>query len=399
MRITRHVQLKATLRWPVVVLFAGVMSAAPILAVAAEMRSEVLVYYANETAPEAREAANYDTVIGWLRTGDHAKHASIANSLMRDRGVFAAAVDVETDVLRNEIPRLQNGPQTIIFTNRLVRQGKCFEWRHGWASFRELGFPVPQDDNYILAANPLSRSDTLRDVLTFVAKEFPPLRHEFLFITKSHGSSRKAVTPRLAVRAEETNREELLRVAADQVGEEQLPDWAGRLGISKDDYFSIFADAGRRLQMNFSLIYSEACNAYTEDVRPDRLPDNVGGLLLIQRDSKYINLLYGDILKRMQPSDRLADVLPRNLPSKFIMISRNLASPLSPTTWSVPLWVYFTPLALWIVWIALQWEPWSKKKTRTTSPACLHTLAAEIESPLDSKPENHPLSQSQGELR
>jgi hypothetical protein len=237
--------------------------------------------------------------------------------------------------------------------------------KHGWDRFRETEFPAPQDENYILAANPLSRSETMTDVLAFAAKQFDPTRHDFVLITKSHGSARKAITPRLAVRAEETNRAELLRVAAAQRDDDHLPDWAGKLGISKGDYFSILDDAGRRLNMHFPLVIWEACNAHTNDVCPGRWPGNVDRLLLIQRDANYTNLLYGDILKGMGGRDRLADALARNLPSKFVLLGQDSGEIPAPraSASSVPLWVYFTPLALWVGWVVWQWGPW-RRRTR-----------------------------------
>ena len=143
------------------------------------------------------------------------------------------------------------------------------------------------------------------------------------------------------------------------------------MGISKADYFSILADAGRRLHMNFSLVYWEACNSLTGDMARDRLPDNVERLLVIQHDANYNNILYGDILKAICADGRLADTLTHNLPPKFLVIDRQ--SPIVPQAqaWSVPLWIYFTPLVLWIGWVVWQWGPWGKKKGATSPPACI----------------------------
>ena len=112
-----------------------------------------------------------------------------------------------------------------------------------------------------------------------MANQFAPAKHEFVLITQSHGSGKKAITPRLIVRAEETNREELLKIAAEQVESDQLPNWAGKLGISKSDYFSILEDAGARLKMRFSLVYLEACNAYTKEILPIGCPGMLIGCL------------------------------------------------------------------------------------------------------------------------
>src|SRR5687767_1757655 len=66
---------------------------------------DVLLYYANETAPTAEEATNYDTIIGWLRGSKNPIHERTSDQLDVDRRVFAAAVDVETAEIIAEIPR------------------------------------------------------------------------------------------------------------------------------------------------------------------------------------------------------------------------------------------------------------------------------------------------------
>jgi hypothetical protein len=357
-----HARWQATARCWTVAFFVPSVWFASQTSLARERGAEVLIYYANETAPQGREAANYEQIIAWLRSCGGAKHARVAESLARDRQIGSAAVDVEIDILLNGIPRLSDGPQAIVFTNRLVRGGKCLEWRHGWDRFREVKFPAPQDENYILADNPLSRCETMRDVLALAAQEFDPARHDYVLISKSHGSLRKAVTPRLAVRAEETSREEICRVAAPDSSAEELPDWAGKLGISKEEYFSILADAGRRADMRFALVYWEACNASTGGIGTDHLPDNVDRLLLIQHGANYNNLLYGDILAGMHAGDRLADAMTRNLPPKFVLLGHDL-KPL-PHGFSIPLWIYFVPLLLWVGWVAYQWGPCAGKKNK-----------------------------------
>ena len=339
-----------------VALLLAAIPLAPIAASEAGRRKEVLVYYANETAPEGQEAANYDTIIGWLKTGDDEKHAEIAAQLERDRRVFAAAIDVETNALMCEIPDLEDGPQAVIFSNRLVREGKCLVWRRGWEGFDETDFPAPQHENYIVAANPLSHSDTMKDVLAFVADQFDPREHEFILVVKSHGKRDKALTPRLAVRAEETGRKELLRVAADRVGTGELPEWAGKLGMSKHDFFSILGQS----TLHFSLVDWEACSALTEEVRPERLPDNVARLLLTSQDTHYINHLFADLLCNLNEGDRLSDAMTRNLPSKFVILSKNGSALARPS--SIPSWTYFVPLGLFILWVLWQWRGWGRTK-------------------------------------
>jgi len=103
--------------------------------------ADVLIYYANETSPEGREAKNYDTLIGWLRSGDNPKHALIASQLEKDRRAFQAAVEVEIDSLSGELARMKDGPQAIVLTNRLARRGLCQIIRSD-SDLREVPFPT-----------------------------------------------------------------------------------------------------------------------------------------------------------------------------------------------------------------------------------------------------------------
>ncbi len=225
----------------------------------------------------------------------------------------------------------------------------------------------PADPNYILAANPLSKPETLYAALAFAAKEFPPVGHRFILMTGSHGNASKALTPRLAIRAEKTNREEVLRMTAGQPVGETLPEWSGSLGITKTEYVRALADAGRDHGMHFSLVFMEACSAYTNELRPENLPENVERLMVIRKPCHYINLLLGDILYDMKPSDRLADAMTRGLPPKFLILRHGDEAPpdASPPASQTLTWLYFIPLGGWIGWVLWRLLRASPKKMAT----------------------------------
>ena len=60
----------------------------PVILAAEAERQEVLVYYANETAPDAAEAANYATIKNWLESSDLQKARTIAQSLTQVPSCF-----------------------------------------------------------------------------------------------------------------------------------------------------------------------------------------------------------------------------------------------------------------------------------------------------------------------
>lgn len=319
--------------------------------------AEVLIYYANENAPEGKEAENYQTIVSWLRSSNDSHHLRTADQLERDSKIFRAAVDVETTEISLELPRTPSELQGIIFTNRLARDGRCLVWKEGWPQFRQMPFAVESDENFILAANPLSQVKTLANALAFAANEFDPKNHEFVLVTKSHGSVGKAITPRLVVRADETSKDELLRVASNQNPSTEMPSWAGKLGISKSDYLTILANAHQDHGMNFSLVFMESCNAISQEIQSDHLPKNVTNLMVIKGHANYINIIWADELQGLSKTDRLSETLLRNRNSKFVVLgSKDFANQLgeNPHAQKLPLGIYLVPLILWIAWVSIK---------------------------------------------
>src|SRR4051812_7713129 len=101
-----------------------------------ERPDEVLIYYANETAPDVAEAHNYDTICAWFRGTANPKLRQIADQLDDDRALFPASVDLE-------IGDLTRGPRrALFFTNRLARTGKCLVVRPSGPP-KETPFVVP----------------------------------------------------------------------------------------------------------------------------------------------------------------------------------------------------------------------------------------------------------------
>ncbi|MEQ8787449.1 MAG: hypothetical protein RIC55_14190 [Pirellulaceae bacterium] len=316
--------------------------------------SEVLIYCANETAPEGREQENYDTIIAWLRHDGRPQSLKIAESLETDRRVFAAAVDVEVNDLTAGAPAGSALAGLVVVTNRLLRQNRCLVWQSGQDEIQSTSLKVePGHENFILAANPLARSEVLASVLAFAADRFDPERHEFVLVVKSHGSGTKVVTPRLAVRAEETSREELLRIANDELPEAELPPWTDRLGITKQSFLRVLGQAGEQQGIVFSLVFLEACNAPQHEFAPGELPPNVRRLLLIRDNANYINLLYADVLQQEDTSRPFSAALLASTGAKFQLVPPRDES---EAPGGLPLYIYFLPLALWLAWVAWRWK-------------------------------------------
>lgn len=335
----------------------------------AETPGEVIIYLANETAPVGEEAANYDTIIAWLNSQPSAKTEKIVRSLALDREQFAAVVDVETSQFEVEVPKQPRVAGLLIATNGLVRGGQCLLWKPGEPHVRATDIPLASDhEHFILAANPLSRAEVLAELLSLAADHFPPGAHRFVLILKSHGSGTKVITPRLSVRADETNRDELLRIANNELDSSELPLWTDRLGVTKAAFLDLLRQAGEDQGMHFPLVFLEACNAPQHGFMPGDLPENVDALLTVARRVNYQNVLYADVLQEQDEAGTFAAALLAGLSDKFQLVERRGHG---PAAWYRQRYVYFIPLLLWIAWVAWRW------KRRAAGPGALATGPAD----------------------
>ena len=312
-----------------------------------DSKPEVFIYCANESSPTEEEQANYEIVIGWLRSSDQEKLHKLVDSFEWDMDRFPKAVDNEVAVFRSRLPQLGRSAGAAVFTNRSVREGRYWLYRCGDAGFEERSIRVPEQENFILAANPLSDPDTLRLALEEVARQFDPAEHEFVLVTKSHGSLEMALTPRLVVRAEDTSREELLALVDEEIPEHERPAWARRLGITRQECFSILEEAGQRHRMRFSLVFTESCQGVLEQELKIRLPNNVRRMYTTGTQyAAYQNLDYERVFDRCAAGLTLAEAMDEQLAERF------------PGIIHTPLWLrwhfylYWLPVLLWLGWLA-----------------------------------------------
>lgn len=369
-------------------------------------KPEVFIYYANETSPEGDEAKSWDTIIDWLASSDNPKVSKIAGQLRRDREQFCAVVDEDLAKLRENLPTslFQDTPPsppvplprpsaivpgegssgtalprssavvpgegtsslagTAVFTNRLARRGKYLLMRPGSAGLEETTVELPHFENLIYAASPLATAESLGICLREVTRQFDPTRHAFVLHTKSHGNAKMAMTPRLIVRAEQTNREELLAVAAGELSDENLPRWADRLGTTKDEYFATLKQLGDEQQMQFALVFMEACKGTLPEDLKVWPPRNIGRLYMSGPEgADYRNINYAAVLADCSASKPLSQVLDAALAKKFFILVRA-----EPPSWTsskpLRLLLWWLPLAAFLAWVGYRYF---RRKNRTQS--------------------------------
>ena len=315
----------------------------PGVSAAETSRTEVLVYYANETSPDTEEARNFATFTNWLESSPLQQAQDAARSLRQDVELFPQAVDAEVTAIRTHVLSHRDQPPVLVFTNRLAREGHCLvcdpRIEH---EFRELPMKRWASDHFIIASNPLSQGAMLWQALEIAAATFAPERHTFVLVTKSHGGPQLALTVKLARRASEVSREQVLQHL--ESGTSDSP--AAVIGTSKEEYIEILRRAGQDLQMDFPLVFMESCLGTFSEIQAAQLPSNVSVLFSSgQRFLEYRTLDYSTLLAQTVDSNKLSAALGQFLKPRYLSISKVRAT--SFDGWS---WIWFAPLLVWLGW-------------------------------------------------
>ncbi|MDC0716180.1 hypothetical protein [Nannocystis bainbridge] len=134
------------------------------------LRPQVLVYYANETAPAGEEAESWDTIISWLASSDRENVSKIADQLHRDREKFPKAVDEELAAMARGLPATAQVAGAALFTNRLARRGKFLLFRADTSVLVEAAFAPAGPDEEIYMYSPLADAASLDRALREVGR-------------------------------------------------------------------------------------------------------------------------------------------------------------------------------------------------------------------------------------
>ena len=240
-------------------------------------KTEVLIFYANETAPVGAELENYETIISWLESGNTPAADKIVGQLRRDLVECRQVIDREIAENKTLFAGLRRdgGKCLVVFTNRLARENKFLTLCAGESDFETHDILFPPGDYYITANNPLATEAGFTAALEATAKRFDPKEYVFILLTKSHGNPQMAFTPRLIVRHEQETRESIL---AKVEGESFAPteNEPPRIGTAKAGYFQVVKQAGDDLGMFFLLIFMESCQSGPGLPETRELPTNIG---------------------------------------------------------------------------------------------------------------------------
>lgn len=196
---------------------------------------EVLVYYANETRPDAAEQENYDYIIGLMKRSDKplVKHA--AEKIEQDPAGFSGAVDQDIAELESHLCKNKNNHNfhVVVFDNGHSRQGKYRYCAPGTglktADSNELKLvyeQIVEKKDFRLHSSPQASKEMFAAAIKIVKTRYQPSDYSYSLVTKSHGSGEKMLGVRLSIRgdlikARENGEEEFLTALEDMAAKKE----------------------------------------------------------------------------------------------------------------------------------------------------------------------------------
>jgi hypothetical protein len=351
----RHVPSKRLRDWLATLGFCCIfmMAFMTVSAVAAHA-TEIVVYYANETTPQAASSPNTARLLAILDHSTNPAARGMAQLLRDDAAKFGAAVK------RNEAALVaaaqQRGFDLIIFSNALALEHKFLVLRHG-ATLESLPLPAaPPAPTAALATSPLARPEYLATALREIAALYPG-RPDVILITNSHGAGDLALTPRIFADLAVTKAGELEHeLETPAKPGEPPPVWAAYPGTTKSEYWQVLAHAR---QLHFALVVRDACESGVSSWREwlALLPADVTTLAhsasaIIDYDAIDFEAAFAADPKNASLATGLAAELQRqglHVEGKITLLLGLVLRQMA----GVPVLLYFVPLALWLCWLGL----------------------------------------------
>jgi hypothetical protein len=313
------------------------------LALAADAKTPVvLIYYANESFENERARQNADEIVSRLRA-KHSTWDKATEKIVNDREKLNRAVQDEIQEIR-ELVSAGTLPAAVIFTNAMATQDQfqVMTQSESTCSIESVRFPASED--YVYQSQKLSHPASLPLALEAVAKLFASDQHQFVLVTKSYGTSDKAMIPSLGLHAEETSEAEFLQRLtasledADPASEESLHAevatldapgggdpldppggndplgvkgklFVGGLGTSKETYTRSLADAHDQFGMKFALVFVESCRSGMSKENTRQIETCVGLLHMSgEKGLDYRTISYRALLDACDPQQLIGRI-------------------------------------------------------------------------------------------
>jgi hypothetical protein len=334
---------------------------------ASQARHQLLLYYGDETSDQAVQSENYQALIEVLRSSSSPQAATVVESVVKDAETFPLLVRRDIEALKVQAKRL--GFDLAIFTNALAFEGKyqLLRAETGTTETHELPEIAPTS-SAILATSPLSRPEYLRAALLSVSALYPSNSLDMVVITNSHGGREMTLIPRVNADLSQTGAAVAMRQMLESDDNGAPPAWAQPQGTSKLAYWQAFKDVTAAHGVRFPLVFRETCvSGVRSFAELFAVPDSVG--LIAHSGRGQINgwdMDYAQMLGAVAPGSDWITALSEALKDRDVHVDTWMMAwfgVLLVAVGSIPVVVFFVPLALWLAWYATRRFRRRAKKT------------------------------------
>lgn len=263
------------------------------------LQGPLIVYYANETSPEGKEAENFDQVLKWLSQIDSDVAKEAYKNIDEDRKSFPVVVQAEVEQV------LSTQANILIFTNQQMRKA-TFSFKALGEKPRELPFEsLLSNTDPVLKANPLSDLQNFEETIKYVASFINQNKFEKIaLIFKSHGTKEFALTPRLSFWSFDQDKEELSRILQ---GEENL---LARRGILRENFIKSLRGLRTQIERPVELVVLESCGAPIEKTEYEFGKQAIISFFTnSETEAAYSSIDYSVLVESIDPVGRLSNQL------------------------------------------------------------------------------------------
>lgn len=254
----------------------------------------VLIYYANEMSADDTERRNVQRMADGLRSLKVAEIDASADALEADLTEFPKSVENDVaEILKAHEKQAKHLPDVVIFTNAAARAGKLQLARAAEpGKLSEAEFKIPTKRAGLYQPYPLCSHEVLKLALARTAELFPATEHEYVLITKSHGSSVRIMIPRYPAIVTEANLDKFVQRAKVEFEQQLAAKLKSARPLCRDDKSPLVDAQGHGLVEKDGVIYwqqvgkvtlttDESGKTYLVDRGGRPFTDNTGKRVLI----------------------------------------------------------------------------------------------------------------------
>jgi hypothetical protein len=328
----------------------------------------LLIYYANETVQEALSSRNYSALFSLLDDLPADIATKAKEGLSDDAKGFRDQVDIDIQALTAASKTKRY--ELAAFTNAAALRGSYYFVDSGATELRKITLPQKPLDP-AREYSPLASVDFLAAALTQAVRGYDA-SDRIILIINSHGTKKFAVIPRVAGDFTSVDPTRILDQLNRQAGSDLAVDAVQIQGITKVQLWKVLSSLRAATGIGFSLVFLQACESAVSSWGELELLPSSGVQALAHSGFGSISptqINYGRLVEpAFAADDRDTLALLKKLLSESGMYIDSRYSlwiwPLLVLGASIPKFVFFLPLA---VFLALSLLSWARSRRFNTS--------------------------------